>query len=336
MEKKIIYSIVAIVIIVVASFAGWWIYNASVQQGPQVIRVAAIYEGSKEEPYSLLMHNALVRTAGEYGFIYSYSEIDPVDADRVLRDYAEKGYAIIFAHGYGFADAVKTVAADYPNVVFMHGDGLYEPIKPNVGLYTPLLYESAYVAGVLSGLLTETGVVGIVASFPIPVINAEMNGYIAGVKSVNESIKVKIIWLQSWFDPAGAKEAAITLIDDFDADIILAERFGAEQGAVSRGKYSIGFMMDTYESAPSSVITSVLWNLYPLVRDTYLNYTNNVWQPLDLRYGMFKNNYTSLASYRQFRDIIPMDIQNEVETIKEKIINGQIVVPLNWEQPAGD
>ncbi|NIN63798.1 MAG: BMP family ABC transporter substrate-binding protein, partial [Anaerolineae bacterium] len=50
----------------------------------------------------------------------AYSEIvsEGPDAERVIRDYAQKGYDIIFATSFGYMDSVIAVAEEYPDVLF--------------------------------------------------------------------------------------------------------------------------------------------------------------------------------------------------------------------------
>ena len=74
--------------------------------------------------------------------------------------------------------------------------------------------------------------------------------------------KYLVTFINSWFDPAAAKEAALAQIDG-GADVLFAERFGVIEAAVENGLYSFGNMSDQYELGPTSVVSGPVWNMTP-------------------------------------------------------------------------
>ena len=101
----------------------------------------------------------------------------------------------------------------------------------------------------LAGGLTESNVIGVVGGLPVPEVNRIVNAFIAGAESVNPEVDVKTTFINSWFDPAAAKEAALAQIDA-GADVLFAERFGVIEAAAENGLCSFGNMSDQKDLAP--------------------------------------------------------------------------------------
>ena len=49
--------------------------------------------------------------------------------------------------------------------------------------------------------MTKTNVAGYVAAFPIPEVVMGINAFTRGMRSVNPKAEVKVVWVNSWFDP---------------------------------------------------------------------------------------------------------------------------------------
>ena len=106
----------------------------------------------------------------------------------------------------------------FPKVSFEHATG-YKRSK-NVNTYSGRFYEGRHVVGLIAGKMTKSNVLGYVASFPIPEVIRGINATFLAARSVNPNVKIKIIWVFTWFDPGKEADAAKTLIDQ-GADIIL-------------------------------------------------------------------------------------------------------------------
>ena len=150
--------------------------------------------------------------------------------ERILREVAETDVPdIIFGDAFGNEEAVRAVAADYPDIAFVFGSG-GGPVEPNLSVFDNWIHEPAYLGGMLAGGLTESNVIGVVGGMPVPEVNRLVNAFIAGAKEVNPEVEVKVSFINSWFDPAAAKEAALAQIDA-GADVLYAERFGVIEAA---------------------------------------------------------------------------------------------------------
>jgi basic membrane protein A len=91
-----------------------------------------------------------------------------------------------------------------------------------------------------------------------------MNAFMAGVKEVNPKAEFMVSFINSWFDPPKAKEAAFAMIDK-GADVMYAERFGVSDAAKERKVLAIGNVINTQDKYPETVVASALWNMEPSI-----------------------------------------------------------------------
>ena len=126
------------------------------------------------------------------------------DAERSIEQLARAGHKLIFTTSFGFMDATAKVAKKYPNVMFEHATG-YKRDK-NLATYSGRFYEGRYIQGQIAAKMSKTGTIGYIGSFPIPEVVSGINAIMLGAQSVNPDMKVKIIWVNTWYDPG--KEAA--------------------------------------------------------------------------------------------------------------------------------
>ena len=219
-----------------------------------------------EEPWDGVIHSALQAEADAGRIEYTFTDDIGYagDMERVLRETAEQDAPdIIFGDAFGNEEAVRAVAADYPDIAFVFGSG-GGPAEPNFCVFDNWIHEPAYLAGMIAGGVTQSNVLGVVGGYPVPEVNRIVNAFIAGAQSTNEDVDVKVTFLNSWFDPAAAKEAALAQVGS-GADVLFAERFGVIEAAAENDLVAIGNMSDQKELAPDNVVTSVTWNMAPTV-----------------------------------------------------------------------
>jgi basic membrane lipoprotein Med (substrate-binding protein (PBP1-ABC) superfamily) len=180
-----------------------------------VLSVFGAYATAIEEPWDGVIHSALQKAQTDGRITYEFTDDIGYagDMERVLREVAEqKQPDIIFGDAFGNEEAVRRVAKDYPEIAFVFGSG-GGPAEPNFSVFDDWIHEPAYLSGMLAGGLTKSNVIGVVGGFPVPEVNRIVNAFIAGAKSVNPDVEVKTSFINSWFDPAAAKEAALAQID---------------------------------------------------------------------------------------------------------------------------
>lgn len=227
-------------------------------------KVAAIWTVPVEQQWASRLHNALV-AADERGDIeYVYSEnISNTDYERVMREYAEQGIALLVGEAFGVEQPSRAVAAEYPEIQFLMGSSL-PPVEPNFATFDNFIHEPSYLTGMVAGAKTESNVIGMVGGYAIPEVNRLMNAFMAGALSVNPDIKFSVTFINSWYDPPKAKEAAFAMIDA-GADVMYAERFGVSDAAKERGIFAIGNVIDTSTDYPGTILASALWHGEPMI-----------------------------------------------------------------------
>jgi simple sugar transport system substrate-binding protein len=184
------------------------------------------------------------------------------DAERVLAELASRGNGLIFATSFGFMNATVKVAQRFPKVYFEHATG-YKRGK-NLATYNIRFYEGRYIQGVIAGKLSKSGTVGYIGSVPIPEVIMGMNAFIRGMRSVNPNGKIKLVWINSWYDPGKEGDAAKALFDQ-GADIIAQHTDSAAplQVAQQRGLVGFGQASDMAKLAPKAQLTSSIDNWTP-------------------------------------------------------------------------
>lgn len=289
-----------------------------------------------EEPWPNVIHQALLKAASEGKIRYEYTDDIGYagDMERVLRELAEKQKpTAIFGDAFGNEEAIRRVAKDYPEIAFVFGSGL-GPADPNMSVFDNWIHEPAYLCGLIAGGVTKTNVIGVVGGYPVPEVNRIVNAFIDGVKEVNPDAKVLVTFINSWFDPAAAKEAALAQVDA-GADVLFAERFGVIDAAVEKGLLAFGNMSDQYELGPGHVLTGPVWNMTPTVEYIIKQIEAGAYTAQDLKdFSMVGKGGAYLAPFHGMESKIPENILALVKQRDEEIKNGLFRVDIKEEPPA--
>jgi basic membrane protein A and related proteins len=178
------------------------------------------------------------------------------DAERVIRDLAQQGCGLIFTPSFGYMEPTLKVAKDFPQVKFESITGY--KTAPNVAVANARYYEGRYLSGIAAGRMTRTHVAGYVAGFPIPEVLQGINAFTLGMRSVDPKAQVKVVWLDTWFDPAREREAAMALFDQ-DVDVISFHTASdaVMRAAQERGKMAIAYHSDMRKAGPDAQIAAV-------------------------------------------------------------------------------
>ena len=199
------------------------------------------------------------------------------DAERVMRDLASQGNQVIFATSFGYQEPALRVAADYPNVKFAVAGGYRT--APNLAVYNARHHEGRYLAGMIAGHHSRSGVAGYVAGFPVPEVVQGINAFTLGMRSVNPRAQVKVIWLNTWFDPAREREAAIALIGQ-GADILTNHTASSAvaQAAEEKKVDLLAYQSDMRHVAPNAQLAAVTQHWGPYYVRTSQAVLDGRWQ----------------------------------------------------------
>jgi basic membrane protein A and related proteins len=245
------------------------------------------------------------------------------DSERVMRDLAARGHKLIFATSFGYLEPALRVAAEYPDVAFEQTGG-YKTAK-NMNTYNGRFYEGRYLAGLLAGRTSKSGVAGYVAGFPVPEVIQGINAFALGMRAANPQAQVKVLWLNTWFDPAREREAATTLINQ-GADVLTnhsgspAVPQTAQAHFKSKGVRVISYQSDMRAYAPDAQLTAVTpqWGAY------YTRVAQAViqgkWQARPV-WGGLKDGFVALAP---FSPSVPAEVVAMVKAREADLVAGRL------------
>ncbi|KFL31558.1 ABC transporter substrate-binding protein [Devosia riboflavina] len=244
--------------------AGMALAMSGVSIAQELTKVAAVWTVPVEQQWASRLHNALIaaKDRGEIDYVYS-ENISNTDYERVMREYAEQGVKLIVGEAFGVEQPARAVASEYPEISFLMGSSL-PPVEPNFATFDNFIHEPSYLTGIVAGLKTESNKIGMVGGYAIPEVNRLMNAFKAGALSVNPDVTFSVSFINSWYDPPKAKEAAFAMVDA-GADILYAERFGVSDAAKERGILAIGNVIDTAADYPGTILASALWHGEPMI-----------------------------------------------------------------------
>ena len=236
-----------------------------------------------------------VQALEEEGYETAYSEdVADSDVERVLRTYADQGFEVIVGHSFSYQDPVFIVSEDYPDTNFAWAGGIARSSE-NVADYDQPFYEAAYAVGVMAGHLSETGKLGALYGFDIPVCHSMGEALLAGAQTVNPDATISHTAVGDWLDVAKAKEAALAQAEagvDFWIECGEAPALGAIEAAKEVGGFVTGYAGNMIENGPDVVAVNIYWDLVPMfqqmVADTHSGDFANKYYDYGVQEGAMK------------------------------------------------
>ncbi len=294
------------------------------------IKVAAIYTVPVEQQWVSRIHKALKAAEARGDVTYAWSEnVANTDYERVMREYAEGGKKLILGEVFGVERAARNVAKDYPETAFLMGSS-FGPQEPNFSVFDNYIHEASYLTGIGAGKATKSNLIGMVGGYAIPEVNRLMQAFMDGARAVNPSVKFLVTFINSWYDPPKAKEAAFAMIDK-GADILYAERFGVSDAAKEKGVKVIGKVIDTSAQYPDTVLASALWHMEPTVDRAIKAVREGRFEAAD--YGQFSQMQYGGASLAMDEKLVPADVVKLVREKEKEITDGLFRVNVNDAEP---
>jgi len=257
--------------------------------GPRALLVAfaalaaALPAATAADPSPLVVGFVYVTPVGEAGWTYQHelgrremqralgarvrtiaveSVAEGADAERVMRDLvAQQGATLVFATSFGYLEPALRVAAEFPHARFEHAGGY--KTAANLATYDARYYEARWLAGWLAGRTSKTGVAGYVAGFPVPEVVQGINAFALGMRAANPNATVRVVWLNTWFDPTKERDAAQALIDQ-RADVLThhsaspAVAQAAQASFRSRGVRVVAYPSDMRAFAPDAQLAAIV------------------------------------------------------------------------------
>ncbi|MFN8376293.1 MAG: BMP family protein [Anaerolineae bacterium] len=241
----------------------------------ETFRVAVVMPSSITDlAWSQAIYQGLLtlqaQLGGEAAMEIAFTEgmFDVTAAAGALRDYAEQGYDLVIAHGTQYGTSLFELAPDYPETAFAWGtatDTGADVGLTNVFAYEARAEEGGYVNGVMAGLLTQSGTIGVVGPVPAGDALLYINGFQQGALASNSAANVVIAYTGSFGDTALAAETAQTQISA-GADVLTGSAqqvVGAIDAAQAAGAVWFGTQSDQSVNWPTTVVASQVFNWAP-------------------------------------------------------------------------
>jgi basic membrane protein A len=306
-------------------------------EGPTDLSVALVLLGVAEEPWYSTMIDSVGRVSTEapHGLNITseiFENISYADGERIMRDLAASGkYQMIIAHS-AFSDGVNAVKAEFPDILFAFSGSGNTPEGGNGYWIDVWVHEPAYLAGIIAGMMTETNKISGVAAFPFPNVNGPLNAWVDGALSVNADVEANVNYIESWFDPATAKESAVAQIAN-GSDMVYMERFGPLEAVQSADAvYSFGHFSDQIALDPALVLSSPVAKWDPafstLVDEWWAHVTEGAAFDAPMERIMFFMAAGG-ADIGAISDSVPADVQAAVTEARDKILSGELVIEFN-------
>lgn len=250
---------------------------------------------------------------------YVESVAEGADAERVIREFAASGSRIVFATSFGYMNYVERVARQFPNVTFVHATG-YKSGK-NFANYNARFYEGRYINGVIAGKMSKSNVLGYVGAFPIPEVLQGINAFTLGARSVNPNVEVRVIWVNSWYDPGREREAAMTLISQ-GADMLThhTDSTATVQAAEEKGVHAFSYHSDMRKYGPRAQLSGTTHHWGDFYTRTVNEVLAGTWKPASI-WGGFKDGMIRLAP---FSAAVPADVQAMARDLETRMAAGSL------------
>src|SRR3546814_151107 len=241
------------------------------------------------------------------------------DADRVIRQLATSGHKLIFTTSFGFMNPTVRVAKQFPDVYFEHATGIQT--LDNLAIYNARFYEGRAVIGTIAGHVTKTGKFGYIASFPIPEVVMGINAFILAARKVRPDAEIKVVWVNSWYDPGKEADATKALIDQ-GCDVITQHTDSPApiQTAGSRGVWCFGQASDMVGFAPDWHATAILDVWAPYYIERVQAVLDGTWKTSDVWHGL-KEGMVVMAPYNPK---LPPEAVEAAETVRKAIVDGSL------------
>ena len=296
---------------------------------PNAFKVALLSPGPVSDAgWNALAYEGLLAIRDQLGAEIAQVEVkNPGQFEDAFRDFARRGYRLVFGHGFEFQDAAAAVAGDFPGTVFITTSG--STVRPNVAPLRFMLEEATYLEGMLSASLSKTGKAGAVGGMAIPSVTSTIAAYAAGAKAVNPSFQVVSSYVGNWEDVGAAKEAALALVQQ-GADFLFhnadAAGLGVFQAAQQRQVLAFGANKNQNDVAPDVVLASAVIDIPKGFLTVARQVRDKTFVAKIETLGM-TDGVISLQYNDALADRIPPEVRAKIDAAQQAILAGTLVPP---------
>jgi len=262
-----------------------------------------------------------------------------------LRQVTDEGYDLIVTTGFTFSDALETVASQNRNQKYMIVDVDWVG-GPNVLQAVYAEHEGSYLVGVATALKARADGItnprfGFIGGVPGGTITKFEVGYVQGILSVFPNAQILDYYANDWGRPDLAKTQAQFWYDS-GVYAIYSAAGGTGNGTIAQAKeyrlagrnvWAIGVDSDQHEeglytATDSAVLTSMLKKVETSLLYALRAVQNNTFRGETITFDLADDG----VGYSTTNPALTADIRNELERVKQQIINGQIRVAATYAE----
>jgi len=256
----------------------------------------------------------------------------PAEFEEGFRDFAQRGFALVFGHGFEYQDAAAKVGAEFPGTIFITTSG--DTVRTNVAPMVFELEQATYLAGFLGARMSETGKLGLVGGIDLPSIRSTFVAFRAGAQAARPDVSVREVFIGNFDDTAAAREAALALLEE-GADVLMHQANDAGRGvfravsdraAAGARVYAFGTNRDQNGMAPDVVLASATLDIPAAFVAVARRVRDGAFSAAPLRLGM-RDGIVALVENPALRERIPPALQAELAALEQRIRAGELVVP---------
>ncbi|WP_393957817.1 BMP family ABC transporter substrate-binding protein [Methylorubrum sp. POS3] len=237
------------------------------------------------------------------------------DATRTFRQFATQKANLIFATSQ-YGDFYKDVTKRNRGIAFMECNG--SSLEENLGWYYFAHWYPTYVIGVAAGLMSKTGKLGYVASFPVTSCYASTNAFLMGARSVKPEATLQVVTINSWFDPQAATQAGVALANN-GCDFLfgIMDEAGYLQIAEQRGIKAAMWNTDMRRFGPKAYVSSVVIDLKAYYVDQVAKRLAGTWEPKSTILPLGKG-----VDRDAWGETVPEAVAKQADAVREKMLSG--------------
>jgi basic membrane protein A and related proteins len=294
--------------------------------------------GKDDKSFNSSAYEGATRAKTKLGVFLKYVEAADDNAfEPMLRAFAQREFDLIIGVGFAQKEAVRKVAAQFPQRHFAIVDS--EVDAPNVRSLMFEEHEGAYVVGAIAAMTSKTGKIGFVGGMDIPLIRRFEMGYEAGAKKINPRIAVLANFVgvtsEAWNNPPKGKELAVSQYQA-GADVIFAAAgasgLGVFDAAEDKHKFAIGVDANQNWTKPGLILTSMLKRVDEAVFATIAEAKAGKFSGGVKRFGL-ANQGVDYAFDQYNAKILPEPVRRRADELKAEIIARKITVPDFYKTP---
>lgn len=245
-------------------------------------------------------------------------DVDAADVQQTASEFADGGYDVIFGSSADFTDPMAAASEQYPDTAFEVASGI--DTGENYGSYYSKNYQSRYLIGYASGMVTETDAIGYVAANPVATVYQDINGFAAGVEAANPDATVHIQWTNNWYDPPTEGENAQILIDDENVDVMAQHQDSpaALETAADNDIWASGYAAPMGEYAGDNYLMTPVFH-WEVVHEIVLNDVRSGDWEAGITFPGLADGATELSDPGPE---VPDDVVDEVMGIRDEMLDG--------------